>query len=163
MPSPPIFLLNYAVALAKVLLGLAKGDSVAVIESASGGLDRGLTFWAAKLSASNVETVYQQVLDSVATLPEWEAREEELQSADAEASLTLTTCFTFESVAENIETPDRLPNIWSSTREGELPIRGSNIRALHDRLLAETARAVIPVLPDLPGFRSWHIGYLSRR
>jgi hypothetical protein len=164
MPSISLFLFKYGVPLGKVLWALYQGDGRAGTEAGLKGADSWLNEKAKTPSPSpTLEALQNRILQTLSQLPDWEGTEDDWNAAASEAAETLAVGFTFESLAKNLDTPERLPVLWYDRRRATGFSVDSVVRGLHDRLLTETARALVPVLQDLPGFRNWLVGYTARK
>jgi hypothetical protein len=163
MPPIPPFLLTYGFTIGKVIWALAHSDAKALTDATLKGGEAWLKEKAKSPDrATTLDSMQQDVLKMLAALPAWEGTEEDLQAAASEAAETLAAGFTFDSLAENLDRPEQLPGLWSARRPSFLPPVGSPVRGLHDRLLTETARALVPKLTELPGYQHWLIGYASQ-
>lgn len=161
MPAIQPFLIKYGITLGKVIWAMATCDNKGALDNVLRTSDTILNETSKKRSVE-IDVIFQSVLKALSDVPIWEGSQSEFEDAAAEASETLHTGFTFESIAENLNSPDSISLAWCSTRRHYLPPVGTGVRALHDDILRETASLLVPILPDMPGFRTWLVGYTAR-
>jgi hypothetical protein len=153
--------LRYGITLGKVLYSLKTGDFKAAAEGLlklpeTEAADKAKTL----VGAPTVESILREVEKELKKDRKWTGTDEEHEQAASEAAETFGAGFSFSSLAENLATADRLPEIWRRGRSSPLPSLNTPLRDRHDALLAATAIALVPRLNELSGFQNWYVGFV---